>query len=93
MSEFAKMDIFFVVTTITVIVVAFMLALALYYIIRILRNVEHVSEIVSEEGDRMREDIAQMRSSIKREGFKISHLASFARKRAASFMRGSKKSE
>ena len=87
MSEFAKMDIFFVVTTIAVIVVAVMLAIALYYIVRILRHVEHVSEIVSDEGDRMREDIAQMRSSIKREGFKISHLASFARKRAASFMR------
>jgi hypothetical protein len=93
MSEFAKMDIFFVVTTIAVVIVAALFTIALYYIVRILRNVDHVSQIVSEEGDLMREDIAQMRSSIKREGFKISHLASFARKRAASFMRGSRKSE
>lgn len=93
MSDFAKMDIFFVVSTIAVIGLALMLGMALYYIVRILRNVEHVSEIVSDEGDLMREDIAQMRASIKREGFKISHLASFARKRAASFMRPRKKSE
>lgn len=93
MSDFAKMDIFFVVSTIAVIGLALMLGMALYYIVRILRNVEHVSEIVSDEGDLMREDIAQMRASIKREGFKISHLASFARKRAVSFMRPRKKSE
>jgi hypothetical protein len=87
MSEFAKMDVFFVVTTIAVIAVTALVCVALYRILRILRNVEHVSQIVSDEGDLMREDIAEMRASIKREGFKISHLASFARKRAASFMR------
>ncbi len=93
MSDFAKMDIFFVVTTIAVIVVAGLLAYALFKIIKILRNVEHVSQIVSDEGDLVREDIAQMRSSIMREGFKLTHLASFARKRAASFMRPRKKSD
>ncbi len=93
MSEFVKMDVFFVVTTIAVIVVAGMLALALYRIVRILRNVEHVSQIVSDEGDLMRADIAEMRTAIKREGFKLTHLAAFARRRAASFMNPRKKSE
>lgn len=92
MGDFAKMDVFFVVTTIAVIVVSILLAIALYRIVRILRNVEHVSQIVSDEGDLMRDDLAQMRAAIKREGFKLSHLARFARKRAASFMGGRGKS-
>lgn len=91
MSDFAKMDVFFVVTTIAVIVVALLLSIALYRILRILRNVEHVSQIVSDEGDLVRGDIAEMRMAIKREGFKLTHLAAFARKRAASFMRPRKK--
>lgn len=93
MSDFAKMDVFFVVTTIAVLAIAALLCVALYRILRILRNVEHVSQIMSDEGDLMRDDIAAMRMAIKREGFKLSHLASFARKRAASFMRPSKKRE
>ncbi len=86
MSEFAKMDIFFVVTTIAVIAVAGFLCVALYRVLNILRNVEHVSKIVSDEGDLVRDDIAEMRTAIKREGFKLSYLAKFARKRAERFM-------
>lgn len=93
MSDFLKMDVFFVVTTLAVIVVAFMLGLSLYYVIRILRNVEHVSHIVSEEGDLMRNDIAEMRTAIKREGVKLGALVGFFRKRAESFMRPGKKSQ
>lgn len=91
MNEFLKMDVFFVVSTVAVIVVSVMLAIALFRVIRILRNVEHVSKIVSDEGDLVRGDIADMRMAIKREGFKLTHLAAFARKRAASFMGGRKK--
>ncbi len=91
MSDFAKMDIFFVVTTVAVVVVTVLLSIALYRILRILRNVEHVSKIVSDEGDLVRGDIAEMRSAIKVEGFKLAHLVRFARKRAESFMRPGKK--
>ena len=90
MDEFVKMDIFFVVTTIAVLVVAALLSLALFRVLRILRNVEHVSKIVSEEGDLVRSDIAEMRSAIKREGFKITHLAAFMRKRVKRFVTGKK---
>ncbi len=91
MSDFVKMDVFFVVTTVAVLAIAALLCVALYRILRILRNVEHVSQIVSDEGDLMRSDLAEMRTAIKREGFKLTHLASFARKRAESFMRPRKK--
>ena len=91
MSDFAKMDVFFVVTTLAVVAIAVLLCVALYRILKILRNVEHVSKIVSDEGDLMRGDIAEMRMAIKREGFKLAHVASFARKRAESFMRPRRK--
>ena len=85
------MDVFFVVTTIAVVAIGVLLCITLYRILKILRNVEHVSKIVSDEGDLMRDDIAEMRMAIKREGFKLTHLASFARKRAESFIRPRKK--
>jgi hypothetical protein len=91
MSEFAKMDIFFVVSTLAVVVVSILLAIALFRVLRILRNVEHVSKIVSDEGELVRSDIAEMRTAIKREGFKLTHLAAFMRKRVASFMKPRKK--
>jgi hypothetical protein len=75
MSDFAKMDIFFVVTTAAVVVVAILLSYALYRIIRILRHVEHVSELVSEEGDRVREDIAEVRDKVKTEGLKLALMS------------------
>jgi hypothetical protein len=86
MSDIAKMDIFFIVTTIAVVVVTVLLSIALYRIVKILRNVERVSKLVSDEGEAVRGDIADMRGAIKAEGFKWGHLARFARKRAASFM-------
>ncbi len=87
MNEFVKMDVFFVVATLAVIVVAVLLALILYRVVKILRHVEHVTQIVSEEGDLIRADVADLRGAIKREGFKFSTLAGFARRRAESFMR------
>lgn len=93
MSDFAKMDVFFVITTVAVIVVAVLLSIALYRLLKILRNVEHVSQIVSDEGDLVRADVAEMRVAIKREGFKLAHLANFARKRAESFVRPRKKTD
>ncbi len=77
MDEFLKMDIFFFVATAAVVIVAAFVALALYRIVRILRNVEKISAIVEEEGELMRADIADLRSSVKREGFKLRSLGRF----------------
>jgi hypothetical protein len=46
MTEFFKMDVFFVVTTVIVIVAGVLVCIGLYYVIRILRNVERISEDV-----------------------------------------------
>lgn len=90
MNEFLKMDVFFLITTVAVLLVTGLVCFVLYRILRILRNVEHVSQIVSDESDLVRNDLSEMRAVIKREGFKLTHLAAFVRKRAASFMKPKK---
>jgi hypothetical protein len=77
MTEFAKMDIFFLVSTIAVIVLAALVSFAVWRILRILRNVEKISEIVTEEGQLVRADIANLRSSVRSEGLKWMHLSKF----------------
>lgn len=77
MSEFLKMDIFFFVTTVAVVIVGALVGVALYYVIRILRNVEHVSERVAEESDNIRSDLQELRSNLRKEGAKWRHIANF----------------
>lgn len=65
MDEFLKMDIFFFVTTIAIIVVALFLAYVLWRFHRILKHIEYISEQVAMESDIVRQDIAEMRSGIR----------------------------
>ena len=53
MDDFLKMDIFFAVTTGVVFFGGLLLLVGLFYLIRILRNVEHVSHNISEESDNL----------------------------------------
>lgn len=77
MNEFLKMDVFFVVTTIAVAVLGVMLGVICFYVIRILRDVEHVSERVAEESDQLSKDIADLRTNVRSEGMKFKHVAEF----------------
>jgi hypothetical protein len=88
MDDFLKMDIFFVVATIAVVVVGALVAYALVRLLRILRNVEKLSETVSTEAQFIRTDIDDMRTNIRAEGFKWAHLSRFARASAKRFMGG-----
>jgi len=81
MNDFLKMDIFFVVTTLAVVLVTTLIALVLIRIIRILSNVEDISKMVEEEGKLLRSDIADARANVRAEGFKVKHVAQFFRKR------------
>ncbi len=74
MNEFLKMDIFFVVTTVVVVLLGVFLLVAMYYIIRILKNVNHVSQNVSEESDHIKVDVNILRAKIRNEGMRLQHL-------------------
>lgn len=85
MSDIAKMDIFFLITSLAVIVVTVLMIVALVFVIRILRNVDHVSRVISNEGDAIRDDIAAFRHSVYAEGFKFVNLFSLFRSQARRF--------
>ncbi len=71
------MDIFFAVTTIVVFFFGILGMVALYYVIRILRSVDHIAHNVSDESDHIREDVQLLRSKVRAEGMRISHLMDF----------------
>ena len=77
MSDFLKMDIFFAVTTVAVIVVSFVLTLVLIRVLSILRKIDDVTALVREEGEQLREDIANVREQVQEGGLRIGHLFGF----------------
>ncbi len=88
MDGFLKMDIFFFVTTVAVIVLAFFAAFVLWRLQRVLKQVEHISEQIALESDEVRQDLAEMRSDIRRGKGRLKSFFSFFTKAA----RHSKKS-
>ena len=77
MSDFFKMDIFFVVTTIAVFLGGVLCVIALVYVIKILKSIDHVAQNVSEESDKMRGDLSVLRKKIREEGVKLKHFSEF----------------
>jgi hypothetical protein len=92
MNDFIHADIFFVVTTVVVIVVGLVFTIALIYLIQILRRVRDVAEQIREETILFREDVHELRDSVKREGFKIKNLLNFFQNVVKNFLPNIKKS-
>ena len=80
MDEFLKMDIFFVVATAAVVVLAFFTAFVLWRLERVLKNIEHISEQVALESDTIREDLAGMRDDVRRGKGRLKSLFGFLKK-------------
>lgn len=98
MEPFFQMHVFFFVTTIAVIVLAILVAWGLIYLVRILRNVDKLSEAAAEESTLLRADIAELRSNVRKEGSKLKHFTDFGKKFAGRMTRkparpGKKESE
>lgn len=68
MDAFAKMDIFFVVTTLAIIVVALFVAALLFYIIRTARDISEVVRIGRREVERFAKGAKSARRQIKGSG-------------------------
>jgi hypothetical protein len=68
MSELRKMDSFFFISSIGFVVFAILLAIALVYVILLLRSMSRIARTVEEETESIREDLDDVRESIKREG-------------------------
>ncbi|MFA7309801.1 MAG: hypothetical protein WC050_02745 [Candidatus Paceibacterota bacterium] len=79
MNDFLKMDVFFVVSTLVVVVVGIFLTIVLIRVFRILGYVEELSKTVSDEAKDVRADVVELRAHIRREGFKLRHVGRFAK--------------
>lgn len=68
MDAFIKADIFFFVATISLSVVATIAVIALVYMIKILKDVRHISSRAKKESDSLFGDIHDLRNFVKKEG-------------------------
>ena len=85
MDTFLKADIFFFVTTICVILVTILFLVILFYLIRVLKNIDFLAKKIKEEGSEIIEDAHNIRIDLKSGAKKASTLFSvlsfFNRKR------------
>lgn len=65
MESFVHADIFFVVTTVAVILVAAVLVVVLVYVVRIVRDTEHLIGRIRKEGDEVMDDVHTLRHGMK----------------------------
>jgi len=71
MNDFLKMDIFFFVTTIIVLAIGIVMFLIVLRLWRILGSIERIAEMAEHETGLLKEDIANLRADVRREGFKV----------------------
>ncbi|MEX0931809.1 MAG: hypothetical protein WDZ88_03615 [Candidatus Paceibacterota bacterium] len=76
MTDLMQADIFFFITSILVAVVGICLLIILFYVIRIIRRIDHIAGAVKEEGDALLYDIKLAHAKMKSEGIKMRHLLS-----------------
>ncbi len=88
MSDFLKMDIFFFVATLAVVLLASAGTFVLWQISRVLKQVEHISKQVAAESDSIRLDLAEVRGDIRRGKGKLKSLLGFFNKTAKRASKG-----
>lgn len=71
MEAILKADIFFFITSIVVVIISAVLLVALYYLIKILRDVGEISKIVKNESGLIVKDIDDVRKRVKKKGRQV----------------------
>ncbi len=80
MEAVLKSEVFFFITGTAVVVLSVVLLVALYYLIKILRDVKEISRTVKRESELIASDVDAVRRSIKKKGKQVGAFI----KRAAS---------
>lgn len=82
MSEIAKADLFFVITTIAVVVVSAAFVVALVYLIRILKDFKKVTGKITEESERISKDLSDLHTAVREQGARVAQaVTSFGSKK------------
>lgn len=64
-------DIFFFITAISVVVLSIGAGIVIYYLVRILRRIDEISEKVQGETDEIVRDVKDFRATLRSEGIKV----------------------
>jgi hypothetical protein len=73
----AKSDVFFVVTTVAVILITIVVVIGCAYIIGILRTVKRISRMAERTTQDVSEDINELRDDVKRHGVSLGAFLNF----------------
>ena len=68
MEAFAKMDIFFLVTTVAVVILATFVAILLFYFLRTARDISEIVQMIKRESERFVSGVSSARHRIKEGG-------------------------
>lgn len=77
MNDFYLMHVFFFITSVSVIVLAILLAVMMAFIIKILVDIKYISNKVKKEADLISEDLSGLRDKIRAGGLRFGYFASF----------------
>lgn len=77
MDDILQTNTFFFITGVASIVIAVFLSLALWRLMRVLKMIEKISEIVEQELYIFRDDVADARTFVRHEGIKFRHALGF----------------
>lgn len=77
METIIQADIFFFISSVAVIVFSICSIIVMIYVTRILRDMKHISKMMSKESDKLLGDIGSLREAIEAEGAKAKTIASF----------------
>jgi hypothetical protein len=80
MDSLIKADIFFFVATFAVAIVAVCAGVVTFYVVKILKDVKHISQTLSNESEKVAEDIDAVRAAIKEKGNRIGTMIQTASK-------------
>lgn len=80
MNELAKSDVFFVITTLAVVIITILLIVLIIYLIRLSRDIKHITRQAKEQSDLIAGDLNELRQKVKIEGFKWSMVWGFFKK-------------
>jgi hypothetical protein len=72
-------DIFFFISTIALVLISAGICVALFYAIRILRDVREFSDLAKAEGVELLADLKKLRANLRDEGIKWKHVAGLVR--------------
>lgn len=77
MNEFYKQDIFFVITTVAVVILTILLSIFAYYAIKVIKDIKFISEKAKRESELLSQDIAELKDNIRASGAKLKPALSF----------------